>query len=80
MPLSFYTIHEALEWLREQRGWNYSDEGLRKLMADAGLPLCTIGNLTVIPQEHLFRLAQRLHKPVRGPKRGKSQIIVDNHQ
>lgn len=69
MALTFYTITEALEWLREQRGWDYSDEGLRKLMRDAGFPLCRIGNLTLIVEEHLFRLAQRPHKPVRGPKK-----------
>lgn len=68
MPLTFYTITEALDWLREQRGWDYSDEGLRKLMVDAGLRPCRIGKLTLIVEEDLFRLA-KMSKPVRGPKK-----------
>lgn len=69
MALTFYTISESLDWLREQRGWDYTDEGFRKLIKTAGLPLHRIGKLTLVPEEYLFQLAQRPQKPARGPKK-----------
>ena len=65
VPLTLYSIRQAVARLRELKGWEYSDQGLRNRMRDAGLPIYRAGNVDLITERDLLWLLQ-LPKPKRG--------------
>ena len=65
IPVTLYSIQEALTRVRELTGWGYSDQALRNRMRAAKLPIYRVGNVDLITEQDLLRLSQ-IPKPKRG--------------